>query len=150
MSSEIRISNVLEESCIDLDLKSSTKEGALQELIHLLYENRKLSDERRFLEDVYLREEEGVTGVGEGIAIPHGKSDFVIETSIAIGRADRDIEWETLDGKPVRCIILFAVKNQEIADHIVLLSGVARAICRDEVVQALFSLEDKKKIIELF
>lgn len=150
MDCEIKISNILEESCIDLDLKSSTKKEALKELIHLLYENGKLSDEKRFLEDVYLREEEGVTGVGEGIAIPHGKSDFVIKTSIAIGRAAHDIEWETLDDKPVRCIILFAVKNKEAANHITLLSGVARAICREEVVQALFSMEDKKKIIELF
>ena len=61
-----------------------------------------------FIKALYLREEEGITGIGEGIAIPHGKSSVVAKTAIAIGRNLDGIEWETFDDKPVRVVIMLA------------------------------------------
>ena len=70
-----------------------------------------------FIKDVWQREAEGSTGFENHIAIPHGKSSAVINTTLAIGRTRRDIPRETLDGSSVRCIILFAVRLEDQKYH---------------------------------
>ena len=72
------------------------------------------------------------------IAIPHGKSSAVINTTLAIGRTRQDIPWETLDGSSVRCIILFAVRlEDQNTTHIRLLSQVAGALADDDIIEQL-------------
>jgi len=145
------INKIINKNRINLELNATNKEEALNELAELLLKDGVLSSKENFINDVYLREKEGETGIGGGIAIPHGKSDSVIKTSLAIGRTKEGIEWETLDDEPVRCIILFAVRQVDRTSvHIKLLAQVAGALADDDVVAALLTKNNPEEIIDLF
>ncbi|WP_434640934.1 BglG family transcription antiterminator [Thermoanaerobacterium thermosaccharolyticum] len=145
------LAKVIKIETIKLDMEAKTKDEVLRELTTLLYNAGALSDKEAFLDDVYYRERLGSTGIGNGIAIPHGKSKYVSKTSLAIGRTKTDIEWETLDNKPVRFIILFAVKeeNRDSA-HIRLLSQVATKLADDEVCERLQKVKTPEEIYQIF
>lgn len=147
---ELSIRSVLNEQRIDLHLKGQTKDEVLDEMVDLLYKDSVLSSKEQFLKDVYYREGEGITGIGDGIAIPHGKSDSVLHTAVAIGRSDHDLEWRSIDDKPVRLIIMLAIKSVDKTVHMKLLSNVATSLCQRDVIEQIFISEDKQEIIELF
>lgn len=147
MGELINIESVLNENLIELHLKGKNKDEVLKEMVKLLYDDGRIDNYDAFLEDVYLREEEGLTGIGDAIAIPHGKSDSVKFTSAVIGRLDNDINWNSLDGKPVRLVIMLAIKSFDKTTHIRLLSKIATSLCDKEIVKKLFEVEDKKKVI---
>ncbi|EUJ32281.1 putative PTS system, fructose-specific enzyme IIA component [Listeria floridensis FSL S10-1187] len=123
---KIVLDQVIHKELITIDSKAGNKDEVLRELVHLLYQNDYISDEAEFLKDVYLREMEGETGIGQGIAIPHGKSLSVKTTTIAVAKLAEPIEWETLDGEAVQVVIMFAVKDSDVnTTHVLLLQQVA-------------------------
>ncbi|CRH30827.1 PTS system, fructose specific enzyme II, A component {ECO:0000313/EMBL:CCF08091.1} [Pantoea ananatis] len=145
------ISRILTPRRVNLNLQASSKEEAIIELTDLLFSDGAISDKQAFIKDVWLREAEGSTGFENHIAIPHGKSSAVKQTTLAIGRSQQDIPWETLDGSQVRCIILFAVRlEDQNTPHIRLLSQVASALADDEVIAQLLVENDPSEIIRLF
>ena len=145
------ITKVINEKTINLNLKGRNKDEVLSELTDLLFNENIIDSKEGFLKDVYKREAEGQTGLGNYIAIPHGKSESVLKTSLAIGRTNNTVEWETLDGKPVKCIILFAVRAvDKTTTHIKLLSQVAEALADDDITEKLLTKENPKEIMELF
>ncbi|KAA8673189.1 PTS sugar transporter subunit IIA [Pantoea dispersa] len=145
------ISRILTPRRVNLALSATTKEEAINELTDLLVSDGAISDRAAFIADVWLREAEGSTGFENHIAIPHGKSSAVKQTTLAIGRTQQDIPWETLDGSQVRCIILFAVRlEDQNTTHIRLLSQVASALADDEVIARLLAENDPGNIIRLF
>ncbi|WP_210526445.1 PTS sugar transporter subunit IIA [Pantoea ananatis] len=145
------ISRILTPRRVNLNLQASSKEEAIIELTDLLFSDGAISDKQAFIKDVWLREAEGSTGFENHIAIPHGKSSAVKQTTLAIGRSQQDIPWETLDGSQVRCIILFAVRlEDQNTPHIRLLSQMASALADDEVIAQLLVENDPSEIIRLF
>lgn len=147
---KLDINKVINQDLIVVGMNEESKEGALKVLINRLYEQGYLSDKAEFLKDVLERESEGLTGLGKGIAIPHGKSDGVVKTTIAIGRNNRGIEWESLDDEPVDLIILFAVKKtDETTTHIKMLQKVAILLADDEFLKTLKLAEKPVDIYEL-
>ena len=141
---------VMNPSRINLDLKAKNKDEVFKEMSEMFFDDGCINSIDDFIKDLYIREEEGMTGVGDGIAIPHGKSDSVIHTSIAIGRANHDIEWNTMDEKPVRVVIMFAVRSVDKTKHVILLSQVAQALCDEDVIEKLLTLKTKEEVINLF
>lgn len=146
----INFGEVLNEDLINLDMKANTKKEAIEELTDDLYREGHISNKADFIRDVYLREREGQTGLGNHISIPHGKSDAVKVTSIAFGRTKNDLIWESPDGEPVHVIILFAVRNvDKTTVHLKLLSQVAMALADNETLDKLLETNDKQEIIQL-
>ncbi|WP_304653265.1 PTS sugar transporter subunit IIA [uncultured Ligilactobacillus sp.] len=129
---------------------SKNKAEVIQELATLLYENDFVSDINSFVDDVYLRETAGITGIGQGVAIPHGKSIAVKQTAIAIAILEETITWETLDEKPVKVVIMFAVKEED-ADmtHILLLQRIAILLAHDDFIQNLIQVDNKDNLYDL-
>ena len=147
----MNISDVLRNDRIELHLKSDTKEDALRELTELLYKSGALTDKDAFLNDVLARETISTTGIGNGIAIPHGKSANVLETTAAIGRCDKPIEWESLDGEPVNFIVLLAVnENDRTGVHVKLLSQMARKLASEETCKRLVNAKTAEEITTIF
>lgn len=147
---EFDITKVITEDLIDLNLKATTKMEVIEELTHLLYLNHCIDSEEGFIKDVLYREQEGVTGLEKGIAIPHGKSESVIKTTLAIGRTKQPVEWESMDDNPINIILLFAVKTSDATTvHIKLLQKVATLLADDEVLQSLQIVETKQEVINL-
>ncbi|MCX9001102.1 PTS sugar transporter subunit IIA [Citrobacter portucalensis] len=146
----MNISDVLNAKNIKLNMMAKTKEEAIEELTDLLVLDGVVISKNDFLKDVWLREEQGSTGFENHIAIPHGKSSGVARTALAIGRAQHQIPWETMDGSDVRCIILFAVcLVDQNATHIRLLSQVSGSLADEEIIDKLLKENDPQKIIEL-
>ncbi|MBF0779238.1 PTS sugar transporter subunit IIA [Streptococcus cuniculi] len=148
--SEMSLKEVVHKELMVIQSASLSKDEVIHELGTLLYEKGYVTDANAFIDDVYLREEEGVTGIGQGIAIPHGKSMAVNQTTIAIAVLKEGIEWETLDGKLVKVIIMFAVKEED-ADitHILLLQKVAMLLAHDEFIEQLVQIKDKDILYDL-
>ena len=146
---ELQIGDVIRPSCVNLHMKASNKEEVIREMTGMLYEAGMISSQEDCIRDVYLREAEGATGLGDGVAIPHGKSDAVIRTSVAIGRCTQDIEWETIGEGPSRLFIMFAVNNQDKSKLVSLLAQVAVALCDETVVERLFRCEEAGEAIAL-
>lgn len=147
---KIDIGKIVNPDLISLDLKGKNKAEIIDELSDLLTKDGDVIDKEAFVEDVFKREEEGETGIGQGVAIPHGKSKAVVNTTIAIGLSDHPIEWETLDDKPVSIIILFAVRDQDASTlHLKLLQQVAMLLSDDGFIDNLRNAKTKEEIINL-
>lgn len=145
------VSDVLKSDRITLHLKSDTKESALKELTELLYKSGALTDKDAFLNDVLTRESISTTGIGNGIAIPHGKSANVLETTVAIGRCEKQLEWESVDDKPVNFIVLLAVnENDKTGVHVKLLSQMARKLASEETCKRLVDAKTAEEITSIF
>ncbi|EML5942619.1 TPA: PTS sugar transporter subunit IIA [Citrobacter freundii] len=145
------ITKILNTNRVILDMKATSKTEAIEELTDILQKDGAISCRETFIQDVWQRESEGSTGFENHIAIPHGKSSAVVNTTLAIGRTRQDIPWETLDGSNVRCIILFAVRlEDQNTTHIHLLSQVAGALADDDIIEQLLVESSPQKIIELF
>lgn len=121
---------LLDRETVELHLEAESKDEAILRLSRLLLKAGYICDLEGFAEDVYSREREGITGIGKGIAIPHGKSGFVKRAGAAVGRLPRGILWESLDGLPVDMVFLFAVPDDArgAKAHVRHLAGLARAL----------------------
>ncbi|ENG9211823.1 PTS sugar transporter subunit IIA [Escherichia coli O25:H4] len=145
------ITKILNTNRVILDMQATNKAEAIEELTNLLKKDGAIDCRETFIKDVWQREAEGSTGFENHIAIPHGKSSAVINTTLAIGRTRQDIPWETLDGSSVRSIILFAVRlEDQNTTHIRLLSQVAGALADDDIIEQLLVETSPQKIIDLF
>lgn len=151
MEKTLDLTELIDEDVVNFNLEATSKVDAIEELIHLLYEKGAVSSKQEFLNDVLDREKQGQTGIGNGIAIPHGKSDSVSKTMIAIGRANTDLRWETIDDEPVYNIILFAVKNQDKSDlHLKILAKIAGSLADEKVCENFKTSKSFDEIISIF
>lgn len=142
---------ILNTNRVILNMQAKNKTEAIEELTDILHKDGAISCRKTFINDVWQRESEGSTGFENHIAIPHGKSAAVIHTTLAIGRTQHEIPWETLDGSKVRCIILFAVRlEDQNTTHIRLLSQVAGALADDDIIEQLLKEDSPQKIVDLF
>lgn len=145
------LSEILSEDIIDLNLKGTTKDEILHELSQKLYDNGYIDDVEQFVKDIYVRESMGITGAGNHVAIPHGKSGAVKKITIAIGRTDHMVEWESYDDEPVNLFFLFCVSNDPGKEqtHLRLLAELAGKIGMDSVVEGLQKAETPAEVISI-
>lgn len=145
------LSDVINKNALQVDMAAENKQQALTTLVDLLYQDGAVADPDGFIQDVYQREREGKTGIGGFIAIPHGKSAHVNNTCIAIGLLREPIAWESLDGNPVRVIILFAVNRNDKNDFFVkMMSQVARMLGKEDVCDRLLSAKSTEELLSIF
>ncbi|MBU6113411.1 PTS sugar transporter subunit IIA [Mammaliicoccus lentus] len=150
MEDTINLKKIINKDLMIINSQATDKDTILKELCLLLQEKKYINDYQSFLNDIYLREKEGVTGIGDGIAIPHGKSISVDETTVAIAVLKDEIEWETLDDQDVKVVILFAVKDTDATTtHIVLLQKVATLLARETFIKQLKNIENKEELYDL-
>lgn len=144
--------DAIKRKLIKTNMNVTTKDEAFSELVSLLKNEGFVSDEGGFIKDIYLRESEGQTGIGNYIAIPHGKSSHVTEPAVVIGINSSEIPWETLDDNGVKVIVLFAVGNDSIAtqEHLKILSLFARKLGNDQIVEKLINAKNEDDVIEAF
>ncbi|MEY8445445.1 fructose PTS transporter subunit IIA [Enterococcus ratti] len=148
----MEVTTIIDPNTIKINLTGTTKEEVLEELATVLLKNGYINDLKEFMKAIYKREKAGHTGIGNYIAIPHGKSASVNKIGVAIGVTPYEISWETLDGKGVKGIILFAVgnDNEGAKNHLKLLSLFARKLGNDAVVEQLIKAKTPKDVITAF
>ena len=151
MTKEIDLSKIISKDLLIVDSVSKSKQEVLLELAKLLEKKEYITNAVNFLDDVYLRESEGITGIGNGIAIPHGKSKAVKKTTGAIAVLKNEINWETLDEKGVKVVILFAVQDTDATTtHILLLQQVAILLANDNFLDSLKEVSSVDQLYEIF
>lgn len=151
MTKEIDLSKIISKDLLIVDSVSKSKQEVLLELAKLLEKKEYITNDVNFLDDVYLRESEGITGIGNGIAIPHGKSKAVKKTTVAIAVLKNEINWETLDEKGVKVVILFAVQDTDATTtHILLLQQVAILLANDNFLDSLKEVSSVDQLYEIF
>lgn len=148
----MEVTTIMDPKAIKTSLHAESKSEALEYLAGLLKEEGYITSVEGYLKDVYARENEGMTGIGNYIAIPHGKSAYVKEAGVAIGVLEKEIPWETLDGKGVKGIILFAVGDdtESAQQHLKLLSLFARKLGNDDVTSSMLAAKDVEEVINAF
>jgi PTS system nitrogen regulatory IIA component len=147
----MKIMDFLCPDAISIDLKAQDKKGAITELVDMLAKAKKVKKPAEVIETVMEREKLGSTGIGQGVAIPHGKTDTVTEQIGALGISQKGVEFNSLDGEPVH-LIFFLIGPTEVAgQHLKALSRISRLFKDKFFRQALRearSVEDVVKIIE--
>lgn len=146
----MELKNMFSKERVNFDLKSSTKDEAIDELAEILYKDGKISDKGEFVKAVFKREEEFSTGIGMGIAIPHGKSKAVIEPSIVFGRSNRGIDYDSLDGKPAYLFFMIAVPEESSDIHLRALSEISRKLMHEDIRKRLQKAESFEEFIDIF
>lgn len=121
----MRITDLLDERSISLTGTPKTKSEALDQIIDLMVKSGKINDREAYRAQVYAREEESTTGIGEGIAIPHGKCDAVTKPGLAAMVIKDGVEFDSLDGQPVTLMFLIAAPNTKDNVHLAVLSKLS-------------------------
>jgi len=122
----MKVSDILGRDMIVPELLSQTKEGILRELVHALAKGAQRINEGRMIEILLERESLGSTGIGEGVAIPHGKSKEVKEIIAAFGRSLSGMDFQSLDGKPTHLFFLLIAPENSAGTHLKALAQVSR------------------------
>ncbi len=131
------LTQILQPNCVKVPVENKEKEAAITELVDLLDTNGLLLDRNVALDAVLTRERTQSTGTGAGIAIPHGKCNVVKELIMAIGIAHEPIEFDSVDGKPVRILILLVSPTDQTGPHIQALAAISRLMHNEEFKQKL-------------
>lgn len=146
----MEIVDILKKDQIFFDLECETQEEAIRLLSQTYFDKGLIEDQETYIQAVMEREVHSTTGIGNGIAIPHGKSTTVVDSSIIIAKTKNDIEWNSLDEKPVNLIFLLAISDSDKGDgHLRLLSQLAVHLMDDELVEEMKATNSADKIIEL-
>ena len=146
----MKITPLLNENLLNLNLKIDNKEDTLKEMVSLLKRENKIQSQDKFLAKIIEREREGSTGFGRGIAVPHGKSETVNELSLAIGRSKDGIEYQSMDGKKVKLIFMVADYQGYSPEYLKLVSKLVHWLREDTFRKNLLKAESKSEFIGLF
>lgn len=143
----MRITDLLDKRSISLNSAPKGKSEALDELVALMARSGRLADEEAYRRQVYAREEESTTGIGEGIAIPHGKCDAVKEPGLAAMVVKDGVEFDSLDGEPATLLFLIAAPNTEDNVHLDVLSKLSMMLMDGEFTATLRKAETAEEFL---
>jgi fructose-specific phosphotransferase system IIA component len=145
----MNLTQILQLKSIKIPLESKDKESAILELVDLLDSNGLLSDRDKVLDAVLVREKNRSTGIGCGIAIPHGKCFSVRELVMAVGIAEEPIDFQSVDGKPVNIILLLLSPSDQTGPHIQALASISRLMLDEKFRQALEKTTSRQEVYDL-
>ena len=141
---------VITKELVDLSIDADSKMTAINILADRINQAGRLHDHAGYVESVLDRENLTTTGIGFGIAIPHGKSAHVKETTVAFGRLTNKIDWQSLDGEGVGLVFLLAVPEECQGDqHLKIIAGLSRKLVHQEFRETLAHATSDQEIVDL-
>jgi fructose-specific phosphotransferase system IIA component len=146
----MKISDLLTEDLVVTNLEGHSKDEIINAIVDLVSTSPKVLDKEKVREAVFEREKIMSTGVGDGFAIPHGKTDAVSDIVAAFAITAKPIDYESLDEKPVRLVFLLVSKVNMVGPHIKLLSRISRLMNKVEFRTKLLSVQSPKEVIDMF
>ena len=144
----VLLSDILSAVRVKVPLDATTKPEVLAELVDVLVRDQCVGDRDEVLRVVEQREQVLSTGIGHGVALPHGKSDACSQLAIAAGVAAEPIEFDALDAEPVRLIFLLVGPASAAGAHIKALSQISHLVRHAELRERLMSAEDEGAFLE--
>jgi len=131
-------------------LASTSKEGVLRELVRAIAQVEKQVDENRLMEILLERESLGSTGIGEGVAIPHGKSKEVKRLLASFGRSLAGMDFQAMDGKPTHLFFLLVAPENSAGTHLKALARISRLMKDNVFRKRLMEVNSGEEIYSLF
>ena len=145
----MRITDLLDVRSISLNAAPADKSQTLDAAVALMAKSGKISDEGAYRRQVYAREEESTTGIGEGIAIPHGKCDAVKKPGLAAMVIPGGVDFDSLDGEPVTLLFLIAAPNTEDNVHLDVLSKLSMMLMDEEFTKSLRAAKTPEEFLAI-
>ena len=149
MGYNMRITDLLDKRSISLNAAPADKKETLDLAVELMAKSGKLSDVEKYRAQVYGREEESTTGIGEGIAIPHGKCDAVKTPGLAAMVIKNGVEYEALDGEPVTLLFLIAAPNTKDNVHLDVLSKLSVMLMDEKFTTSLRNAKSVEEFLQI-
>jgi len=146
---DLKLIDLLPEKVIAPDLRADNKTDVLREMVGLLYQAGKIDDQEKVLEVLLDRERLGSTGVGYGVAIPHGKYNSIDNLIAAFGRSKKGIDFDAVDHKPVHIFFLFLAPENAANLHLRVLARSCRLLKRDTFRESLMHAENAGEIVKI-
>ncbi len=146
----MKVSDILTEAIIDINVSAQDKSDAINKMIDLANNSGNILDLEKVRKCVFEREKLVSTGVGKGFAIPHGKSDDISDIVAAFATLGEPIDFDSIDGEKVKYIFLLVGKDSMLNIHIKLLSRISRLMNKDEFREKLSAAKSKAEILKLF
>jgi fructose-specific phosphotransferase system IIA component len=143
------LTQILEPQCVKVPLEGTDKESAITELVDLLNAGKLLTDKNDVLQAVLSRESTRSTGIGSGIAIPHGKCKGVKDLVMAIGISRQGIDFQSIDGKPVYIIVLLVSPIDRTGPHIQALARISRLMLDEDFKNKLQNSKSSQELYDL-
>jgi fructose-specific phosphotransferase system IIA component len=141
--------DLVNEEIVKTPLESKDKPDVLRELVQILKDAGQIEDYDAVLTAVQDREEKMSTGLQEGIAVPHGKSDAVSGLKLAIGIAPEGLDYDALDGEPSKLFFLLVAPPDQSGPHVAALSEIAKLAMSKGFCKALIRAENAQEVVEL-
>jgi len=143
------IKDLLHEDLVIEDLKATDKKGVIREFAALLSAAGKVRDADELIRVVVERESLGSTGIGDGVAIPHGKLPFIHEMIVAFGRSRQGVDFQSMDGKPVHLFFLLVTPEDSPGDHLRTLARISRILKNSPLRENLKNAADRQMLRSL-
>jgi len=141
--------DILSIDCIRAPLVASDKLGVINELVDVLAATGRVKDPAALKEAVWTREQTRTTGIGHGLAIPHGKCVGMTSLAMAIGKPKEPMDFDSIDRQPVKLIVLLASPPDKTGDHIQALAQVSRLMMMEQFRQRVYAAQSPQEILEL-
>jgi PTS system nitrogen regulatory IIA component len=145
----MKLIDILDESAIVADLTASTKTEALEVLVETMTTSNPSLRKEDLLQVLLEREELGSTGIGDGIAIPHGKSQELTDIVSGFGLSKQGIEFDSLDGKPAHLFFLLVAPENSVGTHLKMLARISRMLKNVEFRQKLLEANSRQEIYRI-
>ncbi len=145
----MNLSEILDEQCISLDLKSQTKTEVIREIAELAEKSNRVGDLEKLIERLIARERIQTTGIGHGMAIPHATAEGVRGLVLALGISKKGIDFESLDNKPVHLVFVLAGEPRLQTSFLSILSKISRFFRKESFRNEVFHAGSAEKILEL-
>ena len=145
----MKIADLLAKESIDLQAKVGSKAEALEHLVTLMAKSGKLADEAEYKRCVLAREEEGSTGIGEGIAIPHAKTNAVKAPGLAAMIVSEGVDFASLDDQPAKLFFMIAAPDTKDNVHLDVLSRLSTLLMDEEFTTALYAAKSPKEFLSI-
>lgn len=146
---EIKLSKILKENLINLELEGKNKNDVISDLVELLSKSRKIKNKKLFLRAILERERLGSTGIGNGVAIPHAKAEGVGDFIISFARMDSGIDFGALDGEKTYLFFALASSKNEVGGHLKILAQISHLVRDKFIVELLRKAKNKKEILKI-
>ena len=141
--------DLLTPGSIRAPLHADDKKGVIHELVDLLVGEGKVADGSSLKDAVWTREQTRTTGIGHGLAIPHGKCAGLSGLAMAIGKPAEPMDFEAIDGQPVRLIVLLASPPDRTSDHIQALARISRLMTMEAFRERIYAAETAADVYAL-
>ena len=144
------VTELLDPKCVVVPLAAATKREAIDALVDSMAATGRVSDPAAVKKAVWEREQQRSTGIGEGLAIPHGKTPAAHGLCLAVGRLAQPIEYDSIDRKPVRLVVLLVSPPERTSDHIQALGRISRLMTNPSFREQVYSAAGPAELLELF